>query len=143
MRRRFGLVRWIYALAIAAAGCAHVPKVPLPTAGDPETRAQRVEDAILERLHDAGDHRRCRAEMAVIRDQLADDRSLTVDDLVAMRQGHDTAGSGPMPYPSPGTACALFGIQVLLEGAVNDKLRARGEPPKYREDDRPLTVGGE
>ncbi len=116
----------------------------------PEGSVQRVpwelESEHLKRLTTAGDKDECRVEMAKIRAELAHDASFGDADLVRYRDGRDIKpepGGPPMPYPSPGTACAIFGIVRLIEGAVNDRRHARGQEPKYAEDNRPLVVGGE
>ena len=122
-----------------------VPAEPRPaeSAMDAEFEPYDLFAAALERLHEAGDTGRCRAEMGQLRREFARDVRLTDADLAAERRGRDTRGTGPMPYPSAGTACAIFGIQTVLEGAVNDRALDRGEPPPYAEDRRPLAVGGE
>lgn len=72
-------------------------------------------------LHRAGDERRCDPEVERVRKALADDKRLTDEDLLAERDSRDYRGKGGMPYPSPGTACGIFGIFRALEGALADR----------------------
>lgn len=79
-------------------------------------------------LHRAGDEHRCNPEVQRARKALAEDQRLTDADLLAAKDAHDYRGKGRMPYPSPGTACAIFGIYQALEEALAD----RGVPTKNR-----------
>ncbi len=116
------------------------PSAPPPDAK--RSKSQREYD-YLARLHEAGDKRECRAEMAKIRAEWAADTDFSDSDLERIYASRDVHTDGPMPYPSAGTSCAIFGIQQILHGALNDRARARGDEPKYPDDDRPLTVDGE
>lgn len=152
-------IRWT-----VRAGVAHTPaewlvaEAPHPVAPPPpflpvaSTSGERYDviAAAQRRLHEAGDHRRCRDEMAALRAEFAADVRFSDADLEAAFEAHDptTLGHGddkhgPMPYPTEGTACSLFGLPPVLHGALNDRAGARGWPPPYPEDTRPLVVGGE
>lgn len=48
-------------------------------------------------------------------------RGFTDADLEQNARDYDIKGKGPMPYPSLGTACAVFGRVRALGGAINDR----------------------
>jgi hypothetical protein len=75
----------------------------------------------LEALHRAGDGDRCDAEVLRVRNALRDDRRLSDAQLRAELEARDYRGRGSMPYPTKGTACAVFGIVDALEGALADR----------------------
>ena len=81
-------------------------------------------DEYVRALHAAGDAGRCDAEVERVRGALVGDAGLTLDELRREAQKREIHGS--MPYPSPGTACALFGIQRALAGAISERAGAAG-----------------
>jgi hypothetical protein len=78
-------------------------------------------DQHLSRLHEAHDSRSCEAAVNEVRSSLAHDQAYSDQDLLDELRARNTAGTGPMPYPSPDTACAIFGIQTALRGALEDR----------------------
>ncbi len=78
-------------------------------------------EAHLAALHAAGEAGRCDAEIERVRRALAADPALSDADLARERAARETASKGSMPYPAPGTACAVFGIQRALDGAIQDR----------------------
>ena len=78
-----------------------------------------------EALQKAGDENRCDAEVERVRAALAADPGFTDADLEQNLREYDTKGKGPMPYPSPGTACAIFGRVRALGGAIEDRRNYR------------------
>jgi hypothetical protein len=82
-----------------------------------------------EALQKAGDENRCDAEVERVRTALAADPGFTDADLEQNLRDYDTKGKGPMPYPSPGTACAIFGRVRALGGAIEDRRGNRVKEP--------------
>ena len=80
-----------------------------------------------EALQKAGDENRCDAEVEHVQAALAADPSFTDADLEKNLREYDTKGKGPMPYPSPGTACAIFGRVRALQGAIEDRRNHRAK----------------
>jgi len=78
-------------------------------------------------LQKAGDENRCDAEVERVRAALAADPGFTDADLERNARVYDTKDKGPMPYPSPGTACAIFGRVRALQGAINDRRNYRAK----------------
>lgn len=99
-------------------------RVPGPK--HPSAQVDKIVAPLVAALHRAGDESRCDPEVQRARKALAEDRRLTDEDLRAAKDARDYRGKGRMPYPSPGTACAIFGIHRALEGALED----RGAPTK-------------
>lgn len=89
----------------------------------PTTRASNAKgmDAYVARLHAAGDAGRCDAEVSNVARDLAADKSLSTAELRAESKRRDTTNKGSMPYPSPGTSCAIFGIQTALKRAIDTR----------------------
>lgn len=112
-------------LLVLGAACAHAdpPRQTVADAGPATSATVRTGrlDAHLARLQSAGDDGRCEAETLEVRRALAADRDLSDAELAAERKARDTSGRGSMPYPSRGTACAIFGIQKALDGALQDR----------------------
>jgi hypothetical protein len=84
----------------------------------------------LDALHKAGDANDCKTAQERIRASLAADRRFSDQDLERERDSREYRGKGSMPSPSPGTACAIFGIVGALEGAINDRRQGKGLAPK-------------
>jgi hypothetical protein len=81
-------------------------------------------DAYKRELSDAGNAKRCDEAVQRVRRALAADKRLSDAQLQA-EIDHFERVKGTMPYPSPGTACALFGFQRALRGALADRHAAR------------------
>lgn len=120
MRLKYALLPVLLGVGIAAG--------PVPGSRHSSAHVDKILGPLLAELHRAGDERRCDPAVQRVRKVLAEDRRLTDADLLAAKDARDYRGKGSMPYPSPGTACAIFGIYQALEGALAD----RGVPTKER-----------
>jgi hypothetical protein len=116
----------------SAPGSVASESAPPSAAPTVATASPSTPDAVMsrynDRLHDAGDHGRCDEETNAVSSDLARDTKLSDADLTRELKLRDTTNSGPMPYPSPGTACAIFGIQKALHRAIDERGAARSKP---------------
>jgi hypothetical protein len=106
------------ATSMSAPSPSPSPSAPSPS---PSPSPPRSLDAYQARLHAAGDAARCDAEIERVARDLAADRRFSDADLTRERALRDTTNTGSMPYPSPGTACSLFGIQKALQQAIDQR----------------------
>ena len=91
----------------------------------PKASLSATEKAILAYKHElseAGDRDKCAAAVERVGRAMADDSRLSDADIQAEIDGYEKA-KGPMPYPSPGTACALFGFQEAAHAALQQRRR--------------------
>ena len=79
-------------------------------------------EAYKSRLSEAGDRGQCAEQTERVRAAMAADRRISDADLQA-ELDHFQRVKGPMPYPSPGTACSLWGFQQAAEAALRDRQR--------------------
>jgi hypothetical protein len=73
-------------------------------------------------LSDAGDRHECKAAVERVGRAMAIDSRLSDASIQAEIDGYERA-RGPMPYPSPGTACMLFGFQEAAHAALQQRRR--------------------
>jgi hypothetical protein len=76
-------------------------------------------------LSQAGDHQQCDGAVDRVRAALAADTRVGDEDMQQEIDRYERI-KGPMPYPSPGTACAIFGFQRALAGALAERRAKRG-----------------
>lgn len=89
---------------------------PSPTVGSSDS----VLTHYKKQLDEAGARGDCDAEVARVRAALKQDPRVTDQDLQQAIDQFEKV-KGPMPYPSPATACAVFGFQKAARGAVADR----------------------
>lgn len=95
-----------------------------------ETPPGSPEQALLDyknELHEAGDASRCDDAVARVQQAMARDGRLSDAQLQA-EIDHFERVKGSMPYPTPGTACSIFGFQKALHEALAE--RKRGTAPR-------------
>jgi hypothetical protein len=112
--------------APSAAPASTNPPSATPAAKTPSDVVTAYADA----LNNAGTLGSCDDEKRRVKSALIEDPRLSDADLERERDARDYRGKGSMPYPSPGTACAIFGIVSALEDAINERRRKHGLPPK-------------
>jgi hypothetical protein len=135
------VLRFDYRVALTLALATAVLVSCRPVAPPPQERAARsaapaakdpseVVAAYADALDKAGTAGSCDDEKRHVKSALIDDPRLSDADLERERDARDYRGKGPMPYPSPGTACAIFGIVSALKDAINERRRTHGLPSK-------------
>lgn len=120
------MVRWVATSVIAIAACtpAEAPVRGSADAGAPATTSVALPgrlDGYIATLQTAGEAGKCESQIDLVGESMVADRDLSDDDLVEERRARDTRGRGPMPSPTTGTACAVFGIQKALDRAIRDR----------------------
>jgi hypothetical protein len=101
-----------------------------PSAAPASKNPSEIVAAYAAALDKAGTAGSCDDEKRQVKSALVDDTRLSDADLEQERGARDYRGKGSMPYPSPGTACAIFGIVSALEDAINERRRTHGLSPK-------------
>jgi hypothetical protein len=86
--------------------------------GDPGTVALQ---GYKQALTDGGDKGQCEQAVAQVRAAMAKDERLSSEKIRAEINRYERV-TGPMPYPSPGTACCVFGFPETAKGALEDRL---------------------
>jgi hypothetical protein len=84
--------------------------------GDAAIRAYKRE------LSEAGDRDKCDDAVKRVGRAMAIDARISDSDIQAEIDLYEKV-KGPMPYPSPGTACALFGFQDAAHAALQQRRR--------------------
>ena len=101
-----------------AASSSRLPSVVL-SAGD---QGQSAFVSYHLRLSEAGDRGECAAETERVRAAMASDPRISDADLRAEIDHFESVRvKGPMPYPSRGTACSLWGFQKAARAALKDR----------------------
>lgn len=85
--------------------------------GDPGTVALQ---GYKQALTDGGDRGQCEQAKAQVRAAMAKDERLSSEEIQAEINRYERV-TGPMPYPSPGTACSVFGFPDAAKGALKDR----------------------
>ena len=91
----------------------------------PKAPLSATEKAILGykyQLSEAGDRDKCEAAVKRVGRAMAIDSRLSDASIQAEIDRYERL-KGPMPYPSPGTACALFGFQDAAHAALQQRGR--------------------
>lgn len=103
----------------------------MPTASTasaaPESTPTSSERALIDydkELYEAGEASRCEEAVARMQQTMARDTRLT-DAQIQAEIDHFERVKRSMPYPSPGTACSIFGFQKVLHGALAERRRVR------------------
>jgi 2-iminobutanoate/2-iminopropanoate deaminase len=96
----------------------------------------------LEALHKAGDADRCDPEVDRVRAAIRDDRRLSDEEIRAEIETRKATFKGRMPYPTKGTACAIFGIITALEGALKERGEAMKRATEEQHSFAPWRRGG-
>ncbi|MBN1608175.1 MAG: hypothetical protein JW940_16195 [Polyangiaceae bacterium] len=113
--------RWLGTVLLVVAACSEPRKSP----GRAEDRPERAAWFAYQReLREAGDQGHCDQAQERVRKAMAADARLTDRDLQTEIARFEKV-RGAMPYPSPGTACSLFGLQSAARGALDDRKAAR------------------
>jgi hypothetical protein len=115
--------------AVPTAGTA-MPMASMSSAAI-ESAPMNSEQALVDyknELHEAGDASRCDEVVARVQQTIARDARLSDVQLQA-EIDHFERVKGTMPYPTPGTACSIFGFQKALHGALAERNRGRGPRP--------------
>src|SRR5215213_4520635 len=89
----------------------------------PKAPLSATEKAILTykcELSEAGDRDKCDAAVKRVGHAMAIDSRLSDAAIQAEIDRYEKV-KGPMPYPSPGTACALFGFQDAAHAALQQR----------------------
>jgi len=89
----------------------------------PKAPLSATEKAILTykyELSEAGDRDKCDAAVKRVGDAMAIDSRLSDAAIQAEIDRYEKV-KGPMPYPSPGTSCALFGFQDAAHAALQQR----------------------
>ena len=73
-------------------------------------------------LHQAGDRNQCEEAVQRVGRAMATDTRLSDSAIQAEIDRYEKV-KGPMPYPSPSTACALFGFQKAAHAALAQRRR--------------------
>ena len=105
------------------------------TAPESSARSARTNDVFLAHkafLGAEGDARRCDPAVARVTREMAEDARLAEEDLQGEIDRFESV-KGAMPYPSPGTACSLFGFQQALKGALDLRKGKRQKGPSRAE----------
>lgn len=108
---------------IGSLGLAGCPGKSTPPAGDATAQGADTETVLQEykkQLSEAGDRGQCDQAKESVRAAMAKDARLS-DAAIQAEIDHYEKVKGPMPYPSPGTACAIFGFQDVARGALQDR----------------------
>jgi hypothetical protein len=108
------------------ADVATMPTASTPSAA-PESTPASPEQAMLDyknELYEAGEASRCEEAVARIQQAMARDTRFSDAQLQA-EIDHFERVKGTMPYPTPGTACSIFGFQKVLHGALAERKRGR------------------
>lgn len=100
------------------AGCRGGGGSPAPESSARSAMANDVFLAHKAFLGAEGDAHRCDPAVAKVTREMAEDARLADEDLQGEIDRFESV-KGAMPYPSPGTACALFGFQQALKGALD------------------------
>jgi hypothetical protein len=117
--------------APTATPAAHAGAATMPTAGTPsaalESAPASPEQAMVDyknELYEAGEASRCDEVVARMQQTMARDTRLA-DAQIQAEIDHFERVKGSMPYPTPGTACSIFGFQKVLHGALAERRRGR------------------
>jgi len=89
----------------------------------PKAPLSATEKAILaykNQLYEAGDRDKCEAAVERVGRAMAVDSRLSDASIQAEIDLYEKV-KGPMPYPSPGTACGLFGFQEAAHAALQQR----------------------
>ncbi|HEU4888851.1 MAG TPA: hypothetical protein VFV49_13275 [Thermoanaerobaculia bacterium] len=86
----------------------------------PPKKAQAALLAYKKELTGAGDRDQCDAAVKRVTRAMTADSRLSDADIQAEIDLYEKV-KGPMPYPSPGTACALFGFQEAAHAALDER----------------------
>lgn len=90
----------------------------------PRSVAEAAIRAYKRELYEAGDRDKCYEEMKRVSRALAIDTRLSDADIQAEIDLWEKV-KGPMPYPTPGTACGLFGFQDAAHAALEERRKKR------------------
>ena len=113
--------RWLLAVMLVVAACSEPRKSP----GRADARpAQTALLAYKRELYEAGDLGHCDQTKERVRKAMGADTRLTDADIRA-EIAHFEQVRRSVPYPSPGTACSLFGFRSAARGALDDRKAAR------------------
>jgi hypothetical protein len=93
------------------------PAIAAPPAPSPPRAALL---AYKRDLHQAGDRNECEAAVQRVSRAMATDARLS-DAAIQAEIDHFEKVKGPMPYPTPGTACSLFGFQEAAHAALDQR----------------------
>jgi hypothetical protein len=99
-------------------------------AAKPATAGEVAEAAIFtykRELSEAGDRDKCKEAMERLRRAMTFDARLADADIQAEIDLYEKH-KGPMPYPSPGTACSLFGFQEVAHAALAERRNRTTRP---------------
>ena len=90
--------------------------------------AEEALASYVRELDQAGTASRCDEAEERVGKAMAVDARLSDAQLQAEIDHYETV-KGPMPSPSPGTACAIFGFQKALHTALYERTQGRGPQP--------------
>lgn len=89
-------------------------------AANPNANVKAVLDQYKIELREAGDRGQCDEATARVREALLNDLCVSDADLQAEIDDFEKV-KGPMAYPSPGTACSLFGFQTVAHEVLEQR----------------------